>query len=88
MTINYLLSNAGITAESMSVESLVNSGMDQVAANIENARFETVLGFFTYRMNVFGGVIVGLIIAFYKINFIRFHYQMHLTFLEELVLFH
>lgn len=72
-TINYILTTQGITPDTVSIGALMEGGMDEIAASIENARFETVLGYFTYRMNVFGGVIVGLIVAwlhnkFYKIS--------------------
>lgn len=62
-TINYILTSKGITAATTSIDALMSNGMDAVAASIENARYETVLGFFTYRMNVFAGVLVGVVVA-------------------------
>lgn len=72
-TLNYILTAKGLTIESTSIESLVSSGMNVVNATIENARYETVLGLFTLRMNVFAGIIVGLLVAwmhnrFYQIK--------------------
>ena len=72
-TLNYILTSKGITAESTSVAALIESGLDPIAASIQNAKYETVLGYYTYRMNVFAGVIVGLVVAnlhnrFYRIE--------------------
>ncbi len=60
LTLNYILGLKGITADSTSVETLMTQGMSEVEATIMNAKYETVLGFFTLRMNVFGGILVGL----------------------------
>ncbi len=74
LTLNYLLGLNGITAETTSVKYLMeNGGLSQIDASIANAKYETVLGFFTYRMNVFAGIIVGLVVSylhnkFYKIQ--------------------
>lgn len=81
LTINYILSLQGITAATTTVQYLTeNSGLSIIDASIENARYEVVLGFFTYRMNVFAGIIVGLATSalhnqFYRIklpSFINF----------------
>ena len=63
MTLNYLLNLKGLTMDTTSVKYLTEQGMAPVQASLENARYETVFGFFTYRMNVFAGVIVGLVVA-------------------------
>ena len=74
MTINYILGLEGITADTTAVKYLVeNNKMDPIQASFVNAQYETVLGIFTYRMNVFGGVVSGLTVAalhnrFYKIK--------------------
>lgn len=63
LTLNYLLGLKGLTAESTSIGELMAGGMTQVEATIMNARYETVLGYFTLRMNVFGGILTGLIVT-------------------------
>lgn len=74
VTINYILGLEGITADTTAVKYLVeNNKMDPIQASFVNAQYETVLGIFTYRMNVFGGVVSGLTVAalhnrFYKIK--------------------
>ena len=40
-----------------------NNNLDNIQASFINAQYETVLGIFTYRMNVFGGVVAGLTVA-------------------------
>lgn len=71
VVIQFMLSLKGITAATYSVDALVQSGKTVLAANRTAALYESVLGIFTYRMSVFGGVIVGLAVAaihnrFYK----------------------
>ncbi|SET48181.1 PTS system, D-glucosamine-specific IIC component/PTS system, maltose and glucose-specific IIC component [Lacrimispora sphenoides] len=61
-TLNYILGLKGITAESTSISKLMEQGMSQVDATIVNAKYETMLGYFTLRMNVFGGILVGLLV--------------------------
>lgn len=63
LTLNYILSINGITAATTSVDAYMAQGMTQVETIIANARYETVLGYFTLRMNVFGGILVGLVIS-------------------------
>ena len=70
-TLNYIMGLNGLTAATTSVPYLMESGYSLVDANIINARFETVLGFFTYRMNVFGGVIVGITVAYLHNRFYK-----------------
>ncbi|MEY8353550.1 PTS transporter subunit EIIC [Lachnospiraceae bacterium 54-53] len=72
-TLNYILGLNGITAESTSISKLMEEGMSQVDATIVNAKYETMLGYFTLRMNVFGGILVGLMVnvlhnRFYRIT--------------------
>ena len=69
--LNYILGSQGLTLATTNVAFLMENGMNVTDANIYSARFETVLGFFTYRMNVFGGVIVGLTVAFLHNKFYR-----------------
>lgn len=62
-TLNYILVLNSITADSTSIAKLMEQGMSQVDATIVNAKYETVLGYFTLRMNVFGGILVGLVVT-------------------------
>jgi len=64
ITIQYLLEAAGITPDTASVEALVETGMSQLEATQTASNYTTVLGIFTMRMNVFGGILVGLLVAF------------------------
>ena len=71
-TLNYILGLNDLTAATTAVPYLMEyGGMSLVEANVFHARFETVLGLFTYRMNVFGGVIVGITVAFLHNRFYR-----------------
>lgn len=63
LTLNYLLGLKGITAAAVSVDALMEGGMTQLEAIIANAKYETVLGYFTLRMNVFGGILTGLAVT-------------------------
>lgn len=72
VTINYILGLKGITAETTAVKYLMeNKSIDNIQASFINAQYETVLGIFTYRMNVFGGVISGLVVAMLHNKFYR-----------------
>lgn len=62
--ISFLLAQGNITAETTSVEYLMGQGMTDVEAFQTSSAYEMVLGIFTYRMNIFGGIIVGLWTAF------------------------
>lgn len=64
IVINYLLQINDITAENTSVEFLTGKGLSDVRAVEVATRYEVMLGIFTYRMGVFGGILVGLWTAF------------------------
>ena len=59
-TIRFFLSTQGISADTTSIDYLVSNGMDILKATQQNAVYDTVFGIFTYRMGIFGGIIVGL----------------------------
>ncbi|SKC65405.1 PTS transporter subunit EIIC [Maledivibacter halophilus] len=72
LTLNYLLKLDGLTAATTSLEYLMeNQGLSQVDASIINAKYGTVLGYFTYRMNVFAGIIVGLVVTYFHNKFYK-----------------
>lgn len=59
-TIRFFLSLNGLTAETTSIDYLMSQGMSVLEATQQNAAYDTVMGIFTYRMSIFGGIIVGL----------------------------
>ena len=60
VTIRFFLGLKGITAETTSVAYLMEQGMDLLKATQVNAAYDTTMGIFTYRMSIFGGIVVGL----------------------------
>lgn len=70
--ISYLLQLNGVTSDTTSVEYLIENGNSEIIAYQINSAYETTLGIFTYRMNIFGGIIVGL---WTSIIHNRFHKQ-------------
>lgn len=59
-TIRSFLGLKGVNAETTSIEYLMGQGMSALEATQKNAAYDTVMGIFTYRMSIFGGIIVGL----------------------------
>lgn len=59
-TIRFFLGLKGVNAETASIEYLMGQGMSALEATQKNAAYDTVMGIFTYRMSIFGGIIVGL----------------------------
>ncbi|MDR0299078.1 MAG: glucose PTS transporter subunit IIA [Streptococcaceae bacterium] len=71
VTISYMLSLKGITAATYSVDLLVKSGQSVLEATKAVSMYTSVLGVFSFNMNVFGGVLAGVLAAaihnrFYK----------------------
>lgn len=56
----FFLSLKGITADTVSIDYLMGQGYSLLEATQQNAAYDTVMGIFTYRMSIFGGIIVGL----------------------------
>lgn len=59
-TIRFFPGLKGVNAETTSIEYLMGQGMSALEATQKNAAYDTVMGIFTYRMSIFGGIIVGL----------------------------
>ena len=59
-TIRFFLGLKGVNAVTTSIEYLMGQGMSALEATQKNAAYDTVMGIFTYRMSIFGGIIVGL----------------------------
>lgn len=62
-TVEILLGAAGLTADNTSVEALQETGMTAIAASEKASLFNTSLGYFGYSSGVFGGILVGCIVA-------------------------
>lgn len=60
ISIRFFLSLSGVTPEVVSVDYLMGQGMDLLEATQINAAYDMTMGIFTYRMGIFGGIIVGL----------------------------
>lgn len=60
ITLNHILTIKGINAENMSVESLLKDGLSKVKAFEKANQYDVLFGIFTYRMGIFGGILVGL----------------------------
>ncbi|MGH4050625.1 MAG: PTS transporter subunit EIIC [Clostridium sp.] len=72
LTLNYILGLNSLNVETTSIDYLMNNdGLSNLEASLINAKYETVLGYFTYRMNVFGGIIVGLTVTFLHNKFYK-----------------
>ena len=71
VTLNYILQVAGITAANTTVAALMEKGMSNYDALLESSKYESVLGIFTLRMNVFGGIVSGLTVAWLHNRFYR-----------------
>lgn len=63
IAINYLLGINGLTAATTSVDALMAEGHSQIDAYNIFTKYESVLGIFTLRMNVLGGILVGLLVS-------------------------
>ncbi|GAA0480950.1 PTS transporter subunit EIIC [Alkalibacterium sp. s-m-22] len=64
ITIQYLLQANDITAATYSVDALMETGLTELQAIQTASQYELVLGIFTLRMNVFGGIIVGMLVSY------------------------
>lgn len=70
-TVEILLGAAGLAADNTTVEALQKVGLTSIQASEQSALYTTSLGFFGYNSGVFGGIIVGCLVAwitgrFYK----------------------
>ncbi|SDC29664.1 PTS system, D-glucosamine-specific IIC component/PTS system, maltose and glucose-specific IIC component [Pelagirhabdus alkalitolerans] len=63
VTLEYILGLNGVTAETTSIDYLMAEGMSELEATQVNSQYETVLGIFTLRMNVFAGILAGGLVA-------------------------
>lgn len=63
IAISTLLGYNGLNATTTSVSYLMDNGASQIDAYNVFTKYETILGIFTLRMNVLGGIVVGLIVS-------------------------
>ncbi|WP_181453737.1 PTS transporter subunit EIIC, partial [Dolosigranulum pigrum] len=69
---NYVLNLQGITAETSSMEYLIETlNMSEVDATLRNSLFTETLGIFVYNTNVIGGIIAGITTVFIHNEFRR-----------------
>ena len=68
-TMQILLNLKGLNAANVSVDALVESGMTAIAASKIAGLYTTNLGFFCYNSGVFGGIIVGCVVAWITSKF-------------------
>lgn len=80
ITLNYILGLDGLTAETTSIDYLVANGSSQLAATQVASKYELVLGIFTLRMNVFGGILTGLLVAALHNRFYNIELPMAISF--------
>lgn len=62
-TMQVLLSINGLTAETTSIAYLIENGMANLEAAKQQSLYTTMLGFFVNNSGVFGGIIVGVVVA-------------------------
>lgn len=72
----------GFTAESVSVEALLEKGYDQYAAANFNALWTTKLGYFGYDMGIFSGILAGLMSAWIHNRFVDTRFNATFSFFE------
>lgn len=60
----------GWNAETTSVEALISSGYDEQAALNFNSLWSQSLGFFTYNMGIFSGIVTGIVAALLHNRFV------------------
>lgn len=59
--ISQMFSINGITPETIAVENLIEQGMSSIDAVRNNSIYHTELGIFTYRLGIFGGLIIAVL---------------------------
>lgn len=79
-TIQVLLNSAGLSADTTSTEALEAAGLTSIQAAEKSALYTTVLGFFTYSSGVFGGIIVGCLVAWITNRFYNTKLPLALSF--------
>lgn len=80
ITLNYILALNGFTAETTAIDYLIEAGASQLEATQTTSQYETVLGIFTLRMNVFGGILSGMLVAILHNRFYNIELPMAISF--------
>lgn len=80
VTISYFLNLRGINVTTASIEALQEAGESVVQATKQASLYESVLGIFTYRMNVFGGVVSGILTAWVHNRFYKTELPVFISF--------
>ena len=81
-TVEILLGAAGLAADNTTVEALQKVGLTSIQASEQSALYTTSLGFFGYSSGVFGGIIVGCLVAWITAVFTRPSFQRRWRFLR------
>lgn len=81
-TVEILLGAAGLAADNTTVEALQKVGLTSIQASEQSALYTTSLGFFGYSSGVFGGIIVGCLVAWIPAVFTRPSFQRRWRFLR------
>lgn len=81
-TVEILLGAAGLAADNTTVEALQKVGLTSIQASEQSALYTTSLGFFGYSSGVFGGIIVGCLVAWITGRFSRPSFQRRWRFLR------
>ncbi|WPM06321.1 PTS transporter subunit EIIC (plasmid) [Borreliella sinica] len=79
-TINGILFIQGITAESASLNALLELGMPEAAATAKSQEYTNVLGIFSLQMSVMGGLVAGFIAVFLHNRFYNIQLPTFLAF--------
>ncbi|MBJ8349129.1 glucose PTS transporter subunit IIA [Streptococcus zalophi] len=80
VTISYLLNLRDINLTTSSIAALQDAGKSVVEATKQASLYESVLGIFTYRMNVFGGVVSGILTAWVHNRFYKTELPVFISF--------
>ena len=81
-TVEILLGAAGLAADNTTVEALQKVGLTSIQASEQSALYTTSLGFFGYSSGVFGGIIVGCLVAWITGRFYKTKLPTALAFLR------
>lgn len=68
-TMQVLLNSHGLDAATTTVEALTESGLSVLEASKQAGLYTTSLGFFSYNSGVFGGIAVGVLVAWITSKF-------------------
>lgn len=80
VTLSYILGLNGLNQLTTSIDYLMSEGMSELEATQVSSQYETVLGIFTLRMNVFAGILAGGLVAFLHNKFYNIELPVAISF--------